>query len=205
MSYQQKYFELCNGPYGLVDIAHRGIWINLHDETVAHQIKKTFNSKLTLAVVDLSTFVNYSENLIDSGVCLNWTVPHTKKLLLSTHSLNQPAFNTTHNDYNLVDPLINEPPNMLLSLDKKLELQDQIFLYKKLVDRSISAYHSIEINKFYNKEQTNSFFKKLDHIVLTELTLARIEEELYELCNEYFTSLPIIASSYLRILNRLYE
>lgn len=201
MNYRQKYFELCNGPYGLVDIAHRGIWLSLDNEKVAHQIKKTFNSKLTLAVVDLSTFVNYTENLIDSEVCLDWTLPYTTKLLLSTHSLNQNAFNTTHNDYNLVDPLVNQPPNILLSRDQQLELQDQIFLYKQFVQRKTS----ITVNKFCTQEDIDLFFKKLDMIVMTELTLVDIEQQVYELCCDYLETLPTLASSYLRILGRLYE
>lgn len=196
MSYQQKYFHLYNGPYGLVDIAHRGIWINLGEEQLVHRIKQVFNSKITSVVVDLSTFVNYSENLIDSEVCLDWTVPYTKKLLLSSHSLNYHDFKKTQSDYNLVDPLINTPPNILLSKDQQLELQDQIFFYIKL-----SRFDT----QFSEDLLATKFIKMRDHIFLTEIAISDIEEKLYNLCDQYFSVAPMVASQYISVIGKLYE
>lgn len=210
MGYQQKYAKLTNGPvngpFGLVDIAHRGIWLNLRNEQVAHQIKQTFNSKLTLAVIDLSTFVNYTETLMHSETCLSWSLPHTTKLLLSTHSLNYKEFARTHNDYNTVDPLVNTTPKMLLTMDRRLELQDQILLYKKIVEVSMSFYQNIgTINRSAKIEYANEFFERVRLIFLTELTLSNIEKELYTACNDYFSKLPLVCSFMLDMLGRLYE
>ena len=203
MSYQQKYFKYHTGTYGLIDVAHRGIWINIHDEQVAHQIKKVFNSKLTLLVVDLSTFVNYSDSLIDSEVCLNWTVPHTENLILSTHSLNYNNFFTkVQSDYNLTDPLINEPPRLLLSKDCMLELQDQIFLYIILAQICNRYLKSKGVD---HSTYLENFIKEHDQIFLTELTISDIEKQLSELCNKYMLVVPNFVSKILLALGKLYE
>lgn len=201
------------GRYGLVDLYYRHIWINIPNEKIAHAVRLAFGGHAKCAVWDLVTFENYSDQTVDSDVCLNWKVGHTADAAITN-------FNVI-TDFKLLETqtqclnnlLINEPSRCLLTAERKQELQKMMLLYARILERT--SLHNIA--DYLNMEWTNfcfpgddvfgpdrNFFNKMNQLFSSEIHLEKIETALAHLCYDYFAELPVIASDILVILEKLY-
>ena len=151
--YSRRHQHLYTGPYGLVDNYQRTIWLNMDSEEHAGVIKKTFESKLSLRVVDLRKFNNFDSANINSRTCMCWQLPidvntipdvdiDFKKSLLGPGS----------------DDLVNCSSTFLASTERVTELQDQMLLLLHV----LSLYNKIKNdNTLLVTEQYISEIKKI--------------------------------------------
>jgi hypothetical protein len=172
--YSRRHQHLYTGPYGLVDNYQRTIWLNLDSEEYAGVIKKTFESKLSLRVVDLRKFNNFDSANINSRTCMCWQLPidvntipdvdiDFKKSLLGPGS----------------DDLVNCSSTFLASTERVSELQDQMLLLLHV----LSLYNKIKNdNTLLVTEQYISEIKK---IFLVEIHILEIEKKLCALSRSF--------------------
>lgn len=183
------------GRYGLVDAFYRHIWLNLHHEQTAHQLKKIFWSKAPTLVFDLQCFVNWSETTVDSDVSLNWLIPADDLLSPRTQiRLTNSCYNHTQTEY-VGNRLSNQPSSSALPLDRQKDLQKQMLLYKHLY-QSTGHYWQREIN--------TDFYDQIDWAFQTELDLENIQKKLYSIACDQLGKHTDLAGQVLRALGRLY-
>ena len=162
----QEFYHYCNGPYALVDANYRRIWLNIEDEICAHKIRKIFLSKLSVFIVDLRCYDNHT--MINSGNCLEWTVPHTRNSRLRITSVR--AVPTKHSYVEFISlthvnyssgKLIKAPVISVLGDDRILDLQNQIFLYNLIISNAISCNLEMhEIDNIFLQEIDTTVIKK---------------------------------------------
>ena len=172
--YSQRHQHLYTGPYGLVDNYQRTIWLNMDSEEHAGVIKKTFESKLSLRVVDLRKFNNFDSANINSRTCMGWQLPidvntipdvdiDFKKSLLGLGS----------------DDLVNGSSTFLASAERVNELQDQMLLLLHLL-----SLH----NKIKNDNTllvTEQYISEIKKIFLVEIHILEIEKKLCALSRSF--------------------
>jgi hypothetical protein len=196
------------GRYGVVDVFHRNIWMNHEDESIAHEIRKTFSSKVGLLVYDLSIFKNFKEDppMIDSNCCLNWQIDFDLDDLSTKISIVTGANKKTQVSHcNLI--LINSKTEMLLSESRQLELQKQMMLYAQILKETkihqlisrndIREYQSrlfFDTDVDYNKIQSN-LYQELNSIFSKELYTVDIKNQLRNLANRCLTVPTVFAAS----------
>ena len=128
------------GNYALVDTCYRHIWINIREENVAHYIRTVFRAKAHTAVFDLSQFDNYTDNTVDSECSLNWKIsPNDYSSPLLSVSITNQSFNQTQTQH-LHNKLINEENHCPIPMEKQLDLQYQMLLYKKFIGLVAVSY-----------------------------------------------------------------
>lgn len=177
--YQYQYQHLYTGPYGIVDNYQRTIWVNIDSEKYAQIIEKTFESKLSLSVVDLRKFNNFDSASINSRNCMSWQLP------IDTHDIPDVAIGFTQL-LAIVDStkLINCKSTFLTSDDRISELQDQILLLLHILFQR-------ELIK--NKDDaTEKYLDEIKKIFLAEIHITDIENKLCILSRSYLgkSSLP---------------
>jgi hypothetical protein len=212
-SYKQKYQQYLTGQYALVDYYYRNIWFVVDNEADAVAIKKAFVAKVSFVVVDLTTFSNFNlaENTVDSDVCFSWQVPIPVNPKSTSYSLVMNYNNIQTSSFFISDQLINQPVTTMLDVDKQVEVQDQMFLYKKILDDFAGSFNksakeqSKRTLDFYNSN-LSKFMSAVELIFLTELTIADIENQLYHLSLEHLGTNGTLPILLLNILNRsIYE
>ena len=172
--YARRYQHLYTGPYGLVDAYQRTIWLNLDSEEYALDIKKTFESKVSLLVVDLRKFSNFDSAIINSRTCMSWQSP----IDVSDIPVIDFDFKTS---LEILDPnlLVHCASTFLTSDDRISELQDQILLFLHILTLySLVKHHDMSsLNKQYIDE--------IKKIFLVEIHLSEIENKLCAVSRNY--------------------
>jgi hypothetical protein len=184
----QKYQHYCNGPYALVDSYYRGIWLTLHDENLAHSIRKVFVSKIPFLVFDLTSFANFdsNQNTVDSTVCFEWQIPATNNHYSISPNLYDKLFERTltQKDYTNQTNLINLPDNSPISEPLRQDLQNQLFFYKELTQCfQAHALRQQQQGSKYQKDQ-QPFVDRVREIFQVELTTQDIEQQLQKMARE---------------------
>ena len=186
----RKYYHYSTGRYGLVDTFYRNIWLNVNNEELAHRIKKTFVSKLRLSVFDLTIFSNYAEQTIDSECCLHWCLPVSISGQLSTvqHFIS-PTVNCTQTTYP-ESQLVEEELEGLYTNQQRLELQNQLLFYKKIIECLPS---------------NSILLSAINKVFLVELDTGRIENQLHQIGINNLSLAPSDAVDLLNIVGKLYD
>ena len=205
-----KYYHYNTGRYALVDVFRRNIWLNIYDETIAHEIRRTFISKVGLIVYDLTAFENWSEQLVDSDCCLNWQVPVSFIEEHITPGLVNTAFDSTIFVQNKPN-LMNQAVENLLSSERQTELQHQMLFYKLLLNCTrIHVPKKSESYWWTNSDiptLTNNdaeILKNLRAIFSTEIHISEIEQQVLDLAQFYFSSNVLVSSRILQTMGRTY-
>ena len=144
MLHQNYYLPGYEPTIALIDTFYRMVWLTSNEEKICHRIRKVFVGKLTLTVYDIRSFANYTENLIDNEVCMDWRMSPSNVTLLIEHSLHFREIAQTQQAQN--QTLINEPTDMPLVPARRQDLQKQLMLYHVLlqdVDDSSSKLSDI--------------------------------------------------------------
>ncbi len=178
--------------YALVGLEDRRIWLVSNNLKLLQFIKQAFNSKITLVIFDLTTFKNYTSNLIDNTVCFNWQVP-TNILadvrILDTANVDTSSTVYTGKNLHLTNNTTHDL--LLLPAERCHELQEQLM-----------CIH--EIFKDINLDNT-LINRNIKEIVSVNLELAKIELELYNLANKIILESSVDALYILTALGRLYK
>jgi hypothetical protein len=172
--YHHQYQHLYAGPYGLVDNHQRTIWINVDSADQALAIKKTFESKLSLRIVDLRKFNNFNSATINSKTCLSWQLP-----------IDQADIPDIDVDFKTVleqsasNELVQSPSTFLTSDDRINELQDQILLFVHILSLCdlIKNDNTISI--------TDQYLDEIRKIFLVEIHIEEIKSKLCILSRSY--------------------
>jgi hypothetical protein len=154
-------------------------------------IKQAFNSKITLVIFDLTTFKNYTLNLVDNTVCFNWQVPINilaDVRILDTRYIDTSSTIYTGKNLHLIN---NTTHDLLLPVERCYELQQQLM-----------CIH--EILKDVDLDNT-LITSNIKEIVSLNLELTEIELELYNLANKIILESSIDALYILTALGRLYK
>jgi hypothetical protein len=205
-----KYYHYNTGRYALVDVFRRNIWLNIYDETIAHEIRRTFISKVGLIIYDLTAFENWSEQLVDSDSCLDWQVPVS---FIEEHTT-PGLVNTAFDDTIFVQgkpSLTNQTVKSLLSPERQKELQQQMLFYKLLLDstrihipRKSKSYWWINDDIPTLTNNNHEILKNLRKIFATEIYLNEIEQQVLDLAQFYFSSNVLVSSKILQAMGRTY-
>jgi hypothetical protein len=185
------------GRYGVVDVFYRNIWMNHEDESIAHSVRKAFESKAGLAVYDLSIFDNFSEDppSIDSDCCLEWQIDIESNSSVTKISKVAGVLDKTQTHHS-VNILVNLPATSLLSLDRQKELQKQMMLYAHIL-KETDLHRLLDKKKIkelqdrllldptvdYTQLQFD-FYQKLDKIFAKELFINDINYQLRQLADQ---------------------
>jgi hypothetical protein len=186
----KKYHHYSTGRYGLVDTFYRNIWLNVDNEKLAHRIKKTFVSKLRLSVFDLTIFSNYTEQTIDSECCLHWCLPISisGQLSMVQHFIS-PTVNCTQTTYP-EKQLVEEELEGLYTTQQRLDLQNQILFYKKIIDCIPGDC---------------ALLSSIDTIFQVEIDTNDIENQLYQLSINNLSTMSAESVDILNIIEKLYD
>jgi len=205
-----KYYHYSTGRYALVDVFRRNIWLNIYDETIAHEIRRTFISKVGLIIHDLTAFESWTEQLVDSECCFDWQVPVSFIENHTTPGLVNTAFDTTIFVQGLPS-LLNQKAVNLLSTDRQIELQQQMLFYKLLLESTqIHVPSPGEIYWWINSDiptltnNNSEILKNLREIFATEIHISAIEQQVFDLAQFYFSSNVLVSSKILRVMGRIY-
>lgn len=183
MRRDRKYYT---GRYALVDKTNRNIWLNIHDKDLALEVCAVFVSKITLMVVDLTTYSNYVTDppLIDSDTCLDWQIPPAQQIQhISLSIYDHPNLEVYENHTDQV--LINQVSRSMLTRDRQLELQNQLILYVQLREQD-----------FWRRPDKDKdlFLQHTQEIFMTHIHITDIEQQLIQWCQQSknLTSLYIL-------------
>jgi hypothetical protein len=205
-----KYYHYSTGRYALVDVFYRNIWLNISDESIAHEIRTTFLSKVGMIVYDLHFFKNWTEQTIDSECCLDWKLSVTTDESVTALSLSNLNLYRTQTCYE-TDLIINEPAKSLLTRDRQLDLQSQMMLFKKILE--VIKIHKISVSKkewwtpvvdINFEMHREEIYNEIKNIFSTEIDTDVIEERLFQLASNIFDKNFRVANTLLLLLNRLY-
>jgi hypothetical protein len=186
------------GQYGVVDLYYRNVWINTYSEKIAHEVRRTFWSKASTMVLDLTCFVNYTETLVDSDVALDWKIQHADLLSpVTTISLSNRELEKTQTTY-MPNTIVNESNTTMLEKSRQLDLQQQMLFYVFLLKKIHWD------NTEYNKDE-QQFIDQIRQIVQTELSLSSIKEKIIKLSGVSITGPRCAAVTILNLLNSKYE
>ena len=209
-----KYYYY-NGRFGVVDIFHKNIWMNIYDETIAHAIRETFSSKAGLIIYDLDIFENYVDSppTVDTDCCLDWKIGIEHDETIANISLcHSNATKTQVKNTSTV--LINSKTATLLSPERQAELQNQMILYARIleltqlhVSSDADTIKDNSINLTFDLEQEKKkleIYQSLNKIFATEIQIDIIENSLEDFCDQIATTHPLLASKILNIIGGLY-
>lgn len=187
------------GRYGLVDLYYRHIWLNHWNEAIVHQVSRAFWTKATTVVFDLSWFDNYSDQDIDTDVCLNWKIPvctDLESLILKLSLKNTVLFNT-QTQYES-KTLLNEPTACNLTPQQQLNLQQQMLLMVSVLESTHLCCDE------YSTPQREVLLTDIGNIFLTEISLDEIHKQLYNLASARIELPNDACANILKLLGRLY-
>ena len=177
--------------YALVGLEDRRIWLVSNNLKLLQFIAQAFDSKITLVIFDLTTFKNYTLNLVDNTVCFNWQVPINilaDVRILDTRYIDTSSTIYTGKNLHLIN---NTTHDLLLPVERCYELQQQLM-----------CIH--EILKDVDLDNT-LITSNIKEIVSVNLELIEIESELYNLANKIILESSIDALYILTALGRLYK
>lgn len=178
--------------YALVGREDQHIWLVVDNLQLAQFISQIFESKITTVVFDLTTFKNYTTDLIDNSVCFNWQVPVNVLSDISVLATNDKKINSIlYTGKGLELKNITEHDILLLSAERCQLLQEQLMFLHNICQQ-------VDLT---NQLITN----KIKDIACFNLELEQLEIEIYNLAN---TLMPVDANnavSILKTMNRLYE
>ena len=192
MNQNSRYFFYGSpAKYALVGQEDQHIWLVLNSLELAKFISLTFESKITTVIFDLTTFENYTPELIDNSVCFNWKVPinvlHDTSVLVTD---NEQIKSTVYTGSEMQLKEIFDHDILLLPANRCQELQQQLMCI-------------YSIFKKFNTDR--SLFNQIKEIVGTNLELEQIELELYNLANTILAASPIQGKIILAEIGRFYE
>ena len=186
----------CIGRYGLVGIGDRRIWLNLEDESLAHEISRVFESKIRLMVYDLSIFKNYYNELLDNTCCMKWTVGISHAVATMNVSFDQ-TWVSDENDF--LREIAQEDLNLT---DRKLELQQQMILYRQIKAQVNWPYW---LGPYMEKTELGELMvHDLRMIFQTEIHIEAIRNGIESLANKYIDDLPAASLRLLSVVGRVY-
>lgn len=191
------------GRFGVVDIFHRRIWINTWSESLAHDIRRVFKTHVSTMVVDLGCFDNFSDQLVDSDVSLDWQIPHMRHddRALCIRSKN-PVHDTTI-DY-LSGRLANTRATTLLQDQQAKDLQRMMLFYLRLKRDFFGPDETILQSDDAIQQKEICFLRKIDDIFRTEIDLAKIKENLQCFAETQFDDCFDYGNRVMRVLGRTY-
>lgn len=172
--YHHQYQHLYAGPFGLIDNHQRTIWINVDCADQALEIKKTFESKLSLRIVDLRKFNNFNSETINSKTCLSWQLP-----------IDQSDIPDIDVDFKNVleqlssTELVQSTSTFLTSDDRINELQDQILLFVHILSLCNLVKNDNTIS------MTDQYLDEIKKIFLIEIHIEEIKSKLCILSRSY--------------------
>ena len=192
MNQNSRYFFYGSpAKYALVGQEDQHIWLVLNSLELAKFISLAFESKITTVIFDLTTFENYTPELIDNSVCFNWKVPinvlHDTSVLVTD---NEQIKSTVYTGSEMQLKEIFDHDILLLPANRCQELQQQLMCI-------------YSICKKFNTDR--SLLNQIKEIVGTNLELEQIELELYNLANTILAASPIQGKIILAEIGRFYE
>ena len=201
------FFHGTPANYALVGAHDRRIWLVVVNEDTAHEIRLAFASKISLIVVDLRTFKNYSDGLIDNKVCLSWSIPVDEYIKLGIiKNIVTPVFTTTYKSSG-EGMLVNSVPFFnFLSESNQKELQHQMMFFHYLLNMLFYVLSKYEKTLFDIEVD-----QKIKLAFATELTIPNIKFKLVSTANEVIGYSDLTPHSrsrafcVLRLLDKLYE
>lgn len=185
----------CCGKYALVEKYNQNIWLNHWSEDLIHAAKTVFWGKIPLYVMDLSSFPNYHESLIDNTVCLNWKIkltdPDSELVYVHFRHASVSATQVRRDQ----DQLIEETSSIFMEPERQIDLQYQMFLYISLLTAlNNPAFVSVDY-----KENIDNFYFQFNEIFRKNLYSENIINELKHLANNnlnnHFTDCAIIVNT----------
>lgn len=194
--------QIVLGRYAVVDIFYRHIWLNLPEESIAHDIRKAFRSHTSCMIVDLECYENYRFGLIDHSVCLNWSIPLVPLLDRTlAQSIKNPVYDQTIDYFS--GKLINQDFNTSLPLTREqlLMLQENMMLFRQLklkLDLHV-------LNNPKEREHYQEVVDKLTTVFLTEFDNRKIKSKLRDLANQEFDQRFYVGTIILTEIDSLYE
>jgi hypothetical protein len=187
------------GRYAVVDIFYRHIWLNVDQESIAHDLRQAFRSHAPCMVVDLECYENYCPGLIDHTVCLDWSIPPVPLL---DRTLAQSVKNSVYSqtiDY-FSGQLINKNFNTVLTREQMLMLQENMMLFRQL--RLTLDYRSGGLQKHKHSQEV---LDKINAVFLTEFDNKKVKSKLYDFANQEFDQRFYVGTAILSALDALYE
>jgi len=187
-----------NGRYALVDAYYRNIWYNTYDHTIAHSIRQTFWPKIQMLVFDLETFPEFTETLVDSNVCFDWQIINNNKCIMVGKLIKDSDYiNKTYSYQDADVKLLNQPVvDHPLSLERRKDIQYQIYMYYHLLGRLVYAKISVV---------DDEFISELNKIFQIEIHTEVIQNKLYQLAEKYLKISPLLSGVILYFLKKNYE
>lgn len=188
MTNKKYFFPGYDSNIILVDAFYKHIWLTTTNENLAHQLRKAFYSKINLVVYNLHSFDNYKPNLVDNDVCLEWQITPKTPVSLIQQCQHYEILNQTQQ----AEPgqeLINVKPDLLLSNEKLINLQQQLMLYHLLFNDTNESHLDLE--------------NYINDIFVNNLDLVNIESELAKISTELLYQ-SLLGQRLLTITGRLY-
>ena len=177
--------------YALVGQEDQHIWLVLNNLELAKFISQAFESKITTVIFDLTTFENYTPELIDNSVCFNWKVPIN--VLYDTSVLvtdNKQIKSTVYTGLGMQLKSMVDHDILLLPANRCQDLQQQLMCVHNICEKLTGD---------------KSIFTQIKEIVVTNLELEKIELELYNLANKVIAAYPHHGKIILAEIGRFYE
>ena len=191
------------GRYGVVDIFHRRIWVNNWSESMAHDIRRVFRTHVSTIVVDLKCFDNFSDELVDSDVSLNWQIPHMRHddraLVIRVKN---PVHDTTINY--LSGQLCNTRAVTLLQDQQAKDLQRMMLFYLYIKSLFLDPDHTLIQSDDSIKQKKITFLDTIDSIFRTEINLEKIKAKIQDSIEAQMDDCFDYSSRILRAMGRLY-
>jgi hypothetical protein len=177
--------------YALVGLNDQHIWLVADNVQALQYIKQAFESKISTVVFDLTTFENYTPDLIDNSVCFNWQIFKNAlsdaSVLDALDNINSKIYTGEENQ--LVNVVTHDI--QLLSADRCHQLQEQLMCIYQIC-REV-------------KTTDSSIADGIKEIVSVNIELSQIESELYNLANQKMLESMRLSKHILTTLNRIYE
>jgi hypothetical protein len=194
------------GRYALVDYNYGFIWLNVSDIETAYLIKKVVTSHVTLVVVDLVQLdSNYSDQLIDNTVCLDWRVDLPTKSLMNYLEQELRQGVTIAPVDATGGQLTNCESHTMLTKDRVVEFQKclvllyHIHLLVNPRQQQSIRMHS-ELTNYINTHLNNIY-----NIFSTEISYSQIVNQLYDYSNNHLENSMPLTMIILRLIGRQYD
>ncbi len=193
------------GQYALVDYNYRFIWLTVPDYAAAVIVKDTMSSHITLVIVDLTVFPNYTDKLIDQSVCLEWEIDapgHLFKYYLDAEQKFGDVSQHVKIDISKVK-LINRSNGSMLTKNRIEELQKCLILLYKIYMHTAELYatlHMHDDSASINKKDLENICK----IFKTEIYYDNVVDKLYQYANTINYNVPLL-TFILRTIGKSHE
>jgi len=154
-------------------------------------------------VVDLKCFDNFSDELVDSDVSLNWQIPHMRHddraLVIRVKN---PVHDTTINY--LSGQLCNTRAVTLLQDQQAKDLQRMMLFYLYIKSLFLDPDHTLIQSDDSIKQKKITFLDTIDSIFRTEINLEKIKAKIQDSIEAQMDDCFDYSSRILRAMGRLY-